>query len=179
MSRSCHFCFTINNYSEEEEIALQNLQTKFLCYGREVAPTTGTKHLQGYIQLHSRTRRGTVCKMLGNRAFVTECEGDFYQNIYYCTKDKNFFISDKEIEEAYELSKDVKLPDYWTKREVFDYRLLYNPECSLTVDQQIKQHDSFINFLLTQHPKLSRTQLIFQSEPLTDYETKNDNYHKH
>lgn len=42
-------CFTLNNYTEEDE---QRIQAgvefyRYAVYGRELAPTTGTRHLQG------------------------------------------------------------------------------------------------------------------------------------
>lgn len=45
----------LNNYSEEEVQNIQDsvknekLGIKFLIFGKEVAPTTGTPHLQGYL----------------------------------------------------------------------------------------------------------------------------------
>lgn len=46
------YCFTYNNYTGPLEVALQNFlvaNCDFAVYGREVAPTTGTPHLQVYM----------------------------------------------------------------------------------------------------------------------------------
>lgn len=42
-------CFTLNNYGPEDENRIQSNGElyRYAIYGREVAPTTGTKHLQG------------------------------------------------------------------------------------------------------------------------------------
>lgn len=43
------YCFTYNNYTAVTEVALQKFlvdNCDYACYGRELAPTTGTPHLQ-------------------------------------------------------------------------------------------------------------------------------------
>ena len=120
MSRSIHHCFTLNNYTAEDEATLQNLNDPsvvLLCYGRETAPTTGTPHLQGYVLFNTRKRQSQVIKLLGgsHRVHVEPCNGDFYQNIKYCTKEKNFYISNEEIQEQYELTKNLSLPEYCSR----------------------------------------------------------------
>lgn len=49
-------CFTLNNYGEEDErrIKTEAHRYKYAVYGRETAPTTGTRHLQGYINFRNR-----------------------------------------------------------------------------------------------------------------------------
>jgi hypothetical protein len=52
--RDRKFVFTMNNYTEEDEAMLTELLIKEevlnLYIGREVAPSTGTKHLQGFVR---------------------------------------------------------------------------------------------------------------------------------
>lgn len=46
------FCFTLNNYTEDDIKKLQEYAqewTQFAIIGKEIAPTTGTPHLQGYM----------------------------------------------------------------------------------------------------------------------------------
>lgn len=168
MSRSQTFTFTLNNYTSEDEAVLQKFSAPiiFLCYGREIAPSTGTPHLQGFLALDKRTRKSTVIKLLKSmlnhdRTHVENTIGDFYQNIRYCTKEKDFFISDAEIQEQYDLTKNLKLPDYWIDKETYEFRLFYNPDCDIPIENQIKIHDGYINFLLKEYPKFSRTKLFF------------------
>ena len=45
------FCWTLNNYTEEDVDVLQKDLAelcKFAIFGRETCPNTGTKHLQGF-----------------------------------------------------------------------------------------------------------------------------------
>lgn len=59
--RSNRWMFTLNNYTEEEYLLLTtrleaNDKVQYYVIGREIAPTTGTRHLQGFILLTSGTR---------------------------------------------------------------------------------------------------------------------------
>ncbi|AMH87652.1 replication-associated protein [Pacific flying fox associated cyclovirus-2] len=65
------YVFTLNNYGPEDESRLANLDGRYLVYGREVAPTTGTKHLQGYINFGRAIRFNTAREMVGGSG-VTE-----------------------------------------------------------------------------------------------------------
>lgn len=84
-----NWCFTINNYTPGEVEVLQNLDegVKYLICGKEIAPTTGTPHLQGYIVFPNRVRVGHVKTFVGNRARIVPANGDALQNYEYCTKE--------------------------------------------------------------------------------------------
>lgn len=47
-------CFTLNNYTEEEVEHLKLIDVQYIIFAKEVAPTTGTPHLQGYVELKRR-----------------------------------------------------------------------------------------------------------------------------
>lgn len=83
-----NWCFTLNNYTEADEIALQqSMLYSYLIYGHEVAPTTGTKHLQGYIQMCRRSRMSAVKKLfMNNSVHLEPAIGNVDQNIKYCSK---------------------------------------------------------------------------------------------
>lgn len=55
---SKRWVFTWNNYTDESEAKLKEFSSEceWLIYGREHAPETGTKHLQGFIHLKKRQR---------------------------------------------------------------------------------------------------------------------------
>jgi hypothetical protein len=61
----------------------------YLVAGKEVCPTTGTKHFQGYLQLEKRCRRGELTKLLP-RTHFEPAKGDDEQNYAYCTKEEDF-----------------------------------------------------------------------------------------
>lgn len=82
--------FTINNYTDDELHELEGLQgdprVTFLIAGRETGES-GTPHLQGYLELAARTRRGGVSALPGlGRAFLETAVGNLQQNIDYCSK---------------------------------------------------------------------------------------------
>lgn len=60
----------------------------YLCYQREVCPTTGTPHLQGYIQLHANKRcpHSRLQGVLGGSIAFKCLDGDSISNIKYCKK---------------------------------------------------------------------------------------------
>lgn len=85
------WCFTLNNPSEDDERLVRSLadlpHVVRLAVGREVAPTTGTRHLQGYVRF-SRGVRFSGVKKLVPRAHIEprqakkECQAS-----QYCLKD--------------------------------------------------------------------------------------------
>lgn len=90
MSRSKYWCFTLNNYNENEEQAIQNIVTEeivtYLVYGKEVGES-GTRHLQGYIELSRRWRLTQIKRLLGRRAHIEARRGTSQEADEYCKKD--------------------------------------------------------------------------------------------
>jgi len=87
-----NYCITINNYNDTTITKVKTLvQIKYGIFGEEVAPTTGTKHLQGYVSWTSKTRATTVAnafkKLLGVRPHVVAARGTPIQNKTYCSKE--------------------------------------------------------------------------------------------
>lgn len=97
------WCFTLNNYTKKDEDDLQNVITgfaRYIVYGREVAPDTGTPHLQGYVYFHNQRQRKAVARLLP-RARLDVANGTATQNRKYCTKEEDFFEhGDMPIEKA-------------------------------------------------------------------------------
>lgn len=89
MSRSRAYVFTLNNYTEEEELYLQReLECQFLVYGREKG-ASGTPHLQGFIYFGNARSFSAVRKLLP-RAHVEVCKR-VADSIRYCRKDGDVF----------------------------------------------------------------------------------------
>lgn len=88
-ARARDFRFTWNNYTVATEEFLATIDCQYICYGREVAPTTGTPHLQGYIYFKNARKWSTVQKKLKG-ADIGHCDGTPEQNIKYCQKDGDF-----------------------------------------------------------------------------------------
>lgn len=93
MSRNRAWCFTINNYSASDWFAVKHLFNKSAAYGicgEEIAPTTGTKHLQGYVHLKNALSMKAMSKCLG-RARLIPSNGSDDDNKVYCSKGENIY----------------------------------------------------------------------------------------
>lgn len=84
-----NICFTINNPNDEDIHGLADPRIIYLVYGREVAPETGTPHLQGYAEFAVPTRLTTIKKFMP-RAHIESRKGTQEQAIQYCKKDGDF-----------------------------------------------------------------------------------------
>lgn len=85
--RSRSWCFTINNYTTDDVNALISLEqdVEYIIYGKEIAPTTGTPHLQGYMYWREAKTRKSLSKKL-SRACLLPAKGNAQQNKTYCSK---------------------------------------------------------------------------------------------
>lgn len=91
MSRSRHFCFTLNNYTQEEITSLREVGCKYLTFGKEVGDE-GTPHLQGFVSFKSLKSIPQVRRLLGRAYFKAKVkESTFDQAIDYCHKDGDIF----------------------------------------------------------------------------------------
>ncbi len=100
MEQSKHrsYCFTLNNYTDEDEQRIQNIDAKYLIYGREVAPTTGTRHLQGYVQFKNPKSFNSTKKTLGKNAHLEVASGNPEQNKAYCVKEDTMYFEKGEVQ---------------------------------------------------------------------------------
>lgn len=85
------WCFTLNNYTSTEEDLVKNIQCRYLVFGKETAPTTGTPHLQGFLILPKRARMRTVKSLFPERVHLEQAKGSSLQASTYCKKEGNFF----------------------------------------------------------------------------------------
>lgn len=92
-AQSQNWCFTVPNYTDVELLHLQLLSedpsVAYLIVGREVAPTTGTRHLQGFIRFNKRLRFAGVRNLLP-QCHLTSARGTLQQNRDYCSKEGDF-----------------------------------------------------------------------------------------
>lgn len=87
--RSKAFVFTLNNYTDASIQTLQTLECQYMVYGHEVAPTTNTPHLQGYVYFPSQRSLQSVIKKLPG-CHVEVRGGSHSQAVTYCKKDGEF-----------------------------------------------------------------------------------------
>nr|QKV51192.1 putative replication associated protein [Crucivirus sp.] len=82
------YCFTINNYSPEEVESFRAYAVKidYAIFGYEVAPTTGTPHMQCYMNHNNTIRFQTLRKLFPRAANIVQAKGTAKQNQIYCKK---------------------------------------------------------------------------------------------
>lgn len=89
--------FVLNNYTEDEYRLLctpsftSSNGLRFICFGKEICPTTQTPHLQGYIEFTGPKSAKQIHTFPGLvRASFVRAGGDSTVNIKYCQKDGLF-----------------------------------------------------------------------------------------
>lgn len=91
-SRGKYWVFTLNNYTREDEVSLQDANTAidYLIYGREIGDS-GTPHLQGFVALRDRKRFSVVRELLPGRCHIELARGTPVQASEYCKKEGDYF----------------------------------------------------------------------------------------
>lgn len=93
MSQQKHWCFTLNNYTEDDERRIKLLaeaECSYLVYGREVGDS-GTPHLQGYLILKKKKRMLQVKTLIGSNPHLEAKRGSVDEAAAYCKKDGDYF----------------------------------------------------------------------------------------
>lgn len=80
------WCFTLNNFEDSDHVWLSEVQAVYMVYGEEIAPTTGTPHLQGYVYLANGKTESAARKSFP-RCHLAVAKGTAKQNREYCTKE--------------------------------------------------------------------------------------------
>lgn len=89
-ARSRAWCFTLNNYSDEDVLTFQAMECDYIVFGKEVGES-GTPHLQGYVYFANARSLKSV-KKINAKMHLEPAKGSSKQNFDYCTKqDKDFF----------------------------------------------------------------------------------------
>lgn len=87
--------FTVNNYDEGDREKIMALEwVSYGVCGKEVAPSTGTPHLQGFLQLTKRMRIKSVNDKLkaavAKSVWTQAAKGGPTKNLEYCSKAGDF-----------------------------------------------------------------------------------------
>lgn len=94
MKRIRNWCYTLNNYTEDDEQVLAQLdghkQVKYMIVGKEKGEKEETPHLQGFIVFQNAKTFNQVKTFLGERYHIEQCQGTPSQNIAYCSKDGEY-----------------------------------------------------------------------------------------
>jgi hypothetical protein len=93
-SQARHWCWTLNNYTDDERNALEALGSElpepviYLIFGEEEGEN-GTPHLQGFISFSKRMTFRFTKTLISERAHLESAKGSPKQNKEYCSKGKN------------------------------------------------------------------------------------------
>jgi len=90
ITRARSWCFTLNNYDDVDQQRLRNLGgdagVSYLVFGRELAPTTGTPHLQGFVTFKNAKVLAIVKRLVSDRAHYDKSYGTPDSAAIYCKK---------------------------------------------------------------------------------------------
>lgn len=153
MDRIRNCCITWNNYPANYMVHIHSLPKRsYLVVGKEVAPVTGTPHLQIYIEFKSAVTLKRIHKSCPT-VHVEKRKGSALQASVYCKKDEDF------VEEG-EISKQGKRNDIDAVREILEtggirevvdqcssYTALRFAECHLKIKERERNFQPYIVWL--------------------------------
>ncbi len=88
-SRGRSWCFTVNNFSDDDVLVIRRLEQdrriRYLVLQEELA-STGTRHLQGYLEAFRPLRLGLCRKLISPRVHWEQRLGTQAEAIAYCKK---------------------------------------------------------------------------------------------
>ena len=87
-----NICITHNNYTHNDLMFYISYECTYIILSKEVAPSTGTPHLQIYIQLPRQIRWSTLKKRLPHNASFYAAKGTWQQNKTYILKSKPEYV---------------------------------------------------------------------------------------
>jgi len=152
------WCFTLNNYSQEEQEALRNVTCAYMVFGRERGDE-GTPHLQGYVHLqHQKTL--TAMKKIMPRAHLEVRMGTVDQAVEYCKKEGDY-------EEFGEKPKSPKEKGEGEKKR---WRRIYEKACEGD-EEWLKENEPNVAF---KHMATFRSHKKAKTEPLDYVDTPHE-----
>lgn len=122
---SSYWCFTLNNYIEEDVEVLKKIPHTYIIIGKELGEDKKTPHLQGYVELKSRARLQKM-KKYHARVHWEQRFGTGKQASDYCKKDGDYIelgeikINTEKItrKELRELAKSTSVGELMTNYDV-------------------------------------------------------------
>lgn len=95
VNRGRNWCWTWNNYTRDDVATIKDqwtnpsgLNLRYVMFEEEVAPTTGTPHLQGLLVTHTVKSFNQLKALLPKGLHIERMRGCLEQNERYCSKDK-------------------------------------------------------------------------------------------
>lgn len=90
--RSRGWCFTLNNWTDDDMVYLSDKETlgyRYIIFGCEVAPTTGTPHLQGFVY-YDDAKSDKCIRKLFYGCHLEPQKGSLGSNYKYTSKSGDF-----------------------------------------------------------------------------------------
>lgn len=121
-TRSRNWCFTLNNYGDDDVATIGAICHRYCIMGKEVGEH-GTPHLQGFMCFKSQRTFTQVQKLFKPlKTHIEKARGDIESNVVYCSKDNDIMefgqrplsapdkgaIERKRWQDAYTLAKEGK-----------------------------------------------------------------------
>lgn len=128
MSRSRGWCFTINNWTHEDNDQVSDLfnvtGARYVIWGEE-GKTTDTPHLQGFVYFNNPFRLQGVKKLLP-RAHLEPMKGTPAQAAEYCRKEADFqFLGEEPISSQEKGAKEKRRYEIaWEQAQAGDLELI-------------------------------------------------------
>jgi len=96
MTRKRAYAFTWNNYPDDYQLTLAALDCRYIVAGEEIAPITGTPHIQGYVYFASAKTLSAVRALLPGTHLTATC-GTHRANDSYCRKTRDGDIPNEVV----------------------------------------------------------------------------------
>lgn len=150
MQRVRNFCFTINNYTDDDLKIFKEekfiKQVKYYIYEPETGEQ-GTNHIQGFIIFNSAKTIQQVSKHL-KRAHLEITKGNLEQNIKYCSKEG------KQIEYGEAPKQSGKRTDIdYVKQAVLNNTPINEMLTNITGYQQLKYMEGLLKYAPPPEPE--------------------------
>lgn len=88
LKRARNWAFTLNNYTDDDISFCKELfdseRVTYIIGGFEVSPTTGTPHIQGYLQMINAVQWKSISKWNNNKWHIEPEKSNFERNYMYC-----------------------------------------------------------------------------------------------
>lgn len=90
--QSTRWCFTTNNPTPDHEAQIADIGrvAKYLVYGRETAPSTGTKHFQGFVIFDKKTTLPSIKLIFPPGTHLEIARASSVAAADYCKKENDF-----------------------------------------------------------------------------------------
>lgn len=145
--QSVNWCFTLNNYNDDDVKQLKAVKCRYICMGFEIGAETKTPHIQGFIQFEKKQRL-TAWKKINKKIHAEIMRGTIDEAIKYCKKDgifeeKGDIIRERERTDLREAKKKCAAEGM---RGITGIEEEYNMQVIRSCEVMLKYHEEGRNF---------------------------------